>query len=118
MVAAAEKVRLEAFDGFAPAAFGAGAPADAVERSFDDMVAHNRRSAKTHSGIWRDLAVRKRPTEVDAQLGPVVEIGAAHGVATPITARLIELIHDLESGRRDLSLALLDKLESARTTAT
>src|SRR3546814_14238025 len=81
------------------------------------MVAHNRRSAKTHSGIWRDLAVRKRPTEVDAQLGPVVEIGAAPGVATPITARLIELIHDLESGRRDLSLALLAKLEPARTTA-
>ena len=25
------------------------------------LVAHNRRSAKTHSGIWRDLAVRKRP---------------------------------------------------------
>ena len=50
------------------------------------MVAHNRRSAKTHSGIWRDLAIRKRKTEVDAQLGPVVEIGARHGIATPITA--------------------------------
>src|SRR3546814_17601321 len=82
------------------------------------MVAHNRRSAKTHSGIWRDLAVRKRPTEVDAQLGPVVEIVAAHGVATPITARLIELLHDIESGRRYLSFAMLDKLEAARTNAT
>ena len=30
-------------------------------------------SAKTHCGIWRDLAVRKRKTEVEAQLGPVVE---------------------------------------------
>jgi hypothetical protein len=26
-------------------------------------------------GIWRDLAVRNRPTEVDAQLGIVVAIG-------------------------------------------
>ena len=44
-------------------------------RSFDDMVAHNRRSAKSHSGIWRDLAIRKRKTEVDAQILPIVEIG-------------------------------------------
>src|SRR3546814_17879212 len=82
MVAAAEKVRLEAFDGFAPAAFGAGAPADAVERSFDDMVAHNRRSAKTHSGIWRVLAGRKRPTEVNAQLGSLVKNCASTTVHT------------------------------------
>ena len=48
-------------------------PRGAAERSLDELVAHNRRSAKTHSGIWRDLAVRKRPTEVDAQLGIVVD---------------------------------------------
>ena len=45
------------------------------------MVAFNRRSAKTHSGIWRDLAVRKRRTEIDAQIGPIVAIGKAHGAA-------------------------------------
>ena len=45
------------------------------EFSLDALVAHNRRSAKSHSGIWRDLAVRKRPTEVDAQLGIVVTLG-------------------------------------------
>ena len=67
-------------------------------RSLDDLVAHNRRSAKTHSGIWRDLAVRKRPTEVDAQLGIVVTLGARAGVPTPLTARLVELIHEIESG--------------------
>ena len=36
----------------------------------------NRRSAKTHSGIWRDLAVRKRRTEADAQLGPIIRVAA------------------------------------------
>ena len=75
-VAAAEQVRLEPFDGFDPAAFTAGASADALARSFADMVAFNRRSAKSHSGIWRDLAVRKRRTEIDAQIGPIVAIGA------------------------------------------
>jgi 2-dehydropantoate 2-reductase len=32
------------------------------------MEEFNRHTAKTHSGIWRDLAVRKRKTEVDAQI--------------------------------------------------
>ncbi|MGF6228383.1 2-dehydropantoate 2-reductase [Inquilinus ginsengisoli] len=111
-VAAAEGIRPEAFDGFDPSAFRPGAPAEATTRSFDDMVAHNRKSAKSHSGIWRDLAVRRRPTEVDAQLGPIVEIGAQHGMPTPITARLIALVHDIEAGRREMALALLDELET------
>lgn len=111
-VAAAAGIRPEAFDGFDPTAFRPGAPAEATTKSFDDMVAHNRKSAKSHSGIWRDLAVRRRPTEVDAQLGPIVEIGAQHGVPTPITARLIALVHDIEAGRREMALALLDELET------
>ncbi len=115
-VAAAEQIRLEPFDGFDPAAFTAGAPPGALERSFDDMVAHNRRSAKSHSGIWRDLAVRKRRTEVDAQIGPIVEIGGSHGVPTPRCVRLIALIHDIEQGRRAQDWTTLDALAAAQTT--
>jgi 2-dehydropantoate 2-reductase len=110
-VALAEGVRLETFNGFDPKAFLPGASSSETTRSFDDMVTHNRRSVKTHSGIWRDLAIRKRKTEVDAQLGPAVEIGQQHGLALPITARTIALIHDIEAGRRALSLANLDELD-------
>jgi len=74
------------------------------------MVTFNRGSAKTHSGIWRDLAVRKRRTEVDAQLGPIVTLGAESGVATPLVARLIDLIHDIENSQRSQSLDTLDEL--------
>ena len=109
-VAAARGVKPEAFDGFDPGAYLPDAPPDAADRSLDNLVAHNRRSAKTHSGIWRDLAVRKRPTEVDAQLGIVVTLGREAGVATPITARLVELIHDVERGVRPQSLETLDAL--------
>jgi 2-dehydropantoate 2-reductase len=109
-VAAAERVRLEAFNGFDPAAFTAGAAAGAPELSFAEMVAFNRKSAKSHSGIWRDLAVRRRRTEVDPFLGPVVELGARHGIGTRLTARLIELIHDLEAGRRAQGPATLAAL--------
>ena len=109
-VAAARSVRPEAFDGFDPAAYLPTAAAGAAERSLDALVAHNRRSAKSHSGIWRDLAIRKRPTEVDAQLGIVVALGAEAKVATPLTAQLVELIHEIERGARPQSLETLDAL--------
>ncbi|HVJ32568.1 MAG TPA: 2-dehydropantoate 2-reductase [Terriglobia bacterium] len=112
-VAAAEGIRLEAFNGFDPAAFQPDAPISETMRSFDEMVAHNRRSAKSHSGIWRDLAVRKRKTEVDAQIGPVVEIGRLHGIPTPLCAKLIDLIHRTEDAHRQLELAGLDELAQA-----
>src|SRR5262249_14407432 len=46
--AAAGQVRPEGFNGFDPAAFAAGADPAATRRSIDEMVAHNRRSAKSH----------------------------------------------------------------------
>lgn len=112
-VGRARGVMPEGFDGFDPAAYLPSADAGAAERSLDALVAHNRRSAKTHSGIWRDLAVRRRRTEVDAQLGIVARLGVEAGVATPLIARLIELIHEIEAGRRAQSLELLDFLAAA-----
>ena len=116
-VAAARGVRAEAFDGFDPAAYLATAPAGAAERSLDALVAHNRRSAKTHSGIWRDLAVRKRRTEVDAQLGIIVSLGAEAGVPAPLTARLVALIHEIERGERLQSLDALAALAAAASSS-
>jgi len=116
-VATARGVAPEAFDGFDPAAYLPTAPRTAADRSLDDLVAHNRRSAKTHSGIWRDLAVRKRRTEVDAQLGIVVTLGRESNVRTPILARLVELIHDVENGDRAQALETLDALAATRAIA-
>ena len=101
------------FNGYDPAAFRPGAPGAAQDQSFDAMVAHNARSAKTHSGIWRDLAVRKRKTEVDAQLGPIVSFGAAKGVPTPAVAGLIARIHEIENGARPLGRANVAELARA-----
>ena len=109
-VAKANAIRPEAFDGFDPSAFAPGSPAAATERSFDEMVAHNRLSTKSHSGIWRDLAVRKRKTEVDAQLMPIVETGRKLGIDAPLTTRVVAMIHDIEDGKRPLAQANLDEL--------
>ena len=48
-------------DGFDP---------DDLEGSLARLARFNRRSAKSHSGIYRDLTVRRRTTEVRAILGP------------------------------------------------
>ena len=116
-VADARGIKPEAFDGFDPNAFLPSAPDGAAVRSLDQLVAHNRKSAKTHSGIWRDLAIRKRRTEVDAQLGMVVELARQAGVATPLTARLVALIHDVEDGKRTQSLETLDALAAVSEAA-
>ncbi len=109
-MAAAQNIRPEAFNGFDPQAFLPDTPRAVSQRSLDDMVAHNRKSAKTHSGIWRDLAVRKRKTEAEAQLGPIVEAGARASVPTPLTAKVMELIRAIEEGQRAQSTDNLDVL--------
>ena len=97
-MAKARGVTPEAFDGFDPAAYLPASGPGAAERSLDDLVAHNRRSAKTHSGIWRDLAVRRRATEVDAQLGIVATLGQQGGVATPLTMPPIRITGATSAG--------------------
>jgi 2-dehydropantoate 2-reductase len=112
-VAQARGIQPEGFNGFNPAAFMPDGDLAVAYRSLDEMVAFNRLSAKTHSGVWRDLAVRKRRTEVDAIVGAVVAQGQQAGVPTPLTARLVALIHDIEDGARPQSLATLDQLAAA-----
>ena len=108
------EIQPEAFNGFDPQAFMPGMPEAVSQRSIDEMVAFNRKSAKTHSGIWRDLAVRKRRTEVDPQLGAIVEAGQRIGIKTPITERLIELIHEVEDGQREQGWEALGALQQAQ----
>jgi 2-dehydropantoate 2-reductase len=84
-----------------------------IAASCDGMAEHYRHSAKTRSGIWRDLAVRKRKTEVQPLLGPVIEAGRRHGVATPTVARLAAMIAEMEDGQRDFSEGNLLELSRA-----
>ena len=109
-VAAAQGITPEAFDGFNPSAFAPDGDRATAEASLDRLVQFNRGSAKTHSGIWRDLAVRKRRTEAEHQLGPIVTIAEAAGVSTPVLSRLIELIMEIEAGQRIQDHANLEDL--------
>lgn len=102
-VATAEGVAQLGFNGFDPAAFSPTGSSEARARSYEAMVTFNRKSAKARSGVWRDLAVRNRKTEVDGQFQPILMLAAQHRVATPLLARLVDLVHDVEDGRRQRS---------------
>jgi len=118
-VAEAEGVRCEGFDGYEPAAMRFATPRDraGIRKSLAAMSERTGRSLKQKSGIWRDLAVRHRRTEVDHQLGPVVEIAHRHGLPVPLNERLVEIIHDLETGRRQMSPRNMDELRGLCKTA-
>lgn len=113
--AVAEGVNPKPFNGFEPAAFLPGAGQLAAEQSLANLAEFNSKTAKTHTGIYRDLAVRKRKTEVDAQVGAVAEIAATHGIETPLLSRLVTLIHDIEEGRREMSVETFHALTKAET---
>lgn len=121
-VAAARGVKPVGFNGFDPAAFAPGASEAKSRESVAALAEFNRHTAKTHSGIWRDLAVRKRKTEIDPQIGIIARLGREAGVDTPAIRRLVELIHDIEDGRRTLSFdtfqALLDTCSSRSPAAS
>jgi 2-dehydropantoate 2-reductase len=98
-------------DGFDADAFARG-DEKKIAASCDAMAEHYRHSAKTRSGIWRDLAVRKRKTEVGPLLAPVIAAGRKSGVATPTTERLGVMIAEIEERKRDFSPENLAELAS------
>jgi len=84
----------------APMPFDGFDPAD-LPGSLARLADFNRGSAKTHSGVYRDLAIRRRPTEAPAILGPM---------AGPLVHRVGELVAAIERGERGCTRANLDLL--------
>jgi 2-dehydropantoate 2-reductase len=117
-VARAEGVRPRGFGEFRPEAFAPGAPEAQARAVIAWLADYTSRTAKTHSGVHRDLAVRKRRTEVDAQVGIIAERGRTRGVPTPALDRLVEFIHAVEEGRRPLALDTLRELIAACPSAS
>jgi 2-dehydropantoate 2-reductase len=115
-VAAAAGAAVHGFNGYDPVAFGSRGTRDAVDASFDEMIAFNRRSAKTHTGVWRDIAVHHRQTECDAQFGPILTLARRHGVAVPHLERLVAVMHDVESSARPQGWDNITRLQVAETT--
>jgi 2-dehydropantoate 2-reductase len=91
-VLAQAPVKVESFDGFDP---------NDLEGSLGGLAEFNRKSAKKYSGIYRDLVVRQRKTEIDEML---------RDVNGPIFNKVAAIIHDIEQGKRINERANLDEL--------
>ena len=109
-VASARQIVPLGFNGFDPACFAPGAPDAGARASIAALAEFNRHTAKTHSGIYRDLAIRKRKTEVDPQIGVIAELGREAGIPTPAITCLVSLVHDIEDGRRPMSFETFEVL--------
>jgi 2-dehydropantoate 2-reductase len=115
-VALREGVRLRSFHGFEPDLYLPREQRDPsrIRKATNEMLDYMRRHQKPRSGIWRDIAVRRRKTDVDCSIGLVARIGAERGLKLPLTHRLIELVHEVEEGVRPMSFANVEILETLR----
>ena len=117
-IAEKQNTALEGFDPFDPSGFTLDADQAAADSVFEIIYEHRKGSAKKHSGMWRDIAVRKRKTELDTLLLPVLATGKKIGVDMPLNTLLAELLCDLESGQRQQGWENFDLLQSRMTGAT
>ena len=117
--AQAAGVRLERFGPFEPLKLRPTTEAEVAEAHavLDRFAAHQRTLVKVRSGPWRDMAIRKRPTEIDHMVGWVIEEGRRRGVKLPVNELLLRQVHEIESGARARGLANLDELEARRREA-
>jgi len=117
-VANARGVKPVGFKEFDVEAFLPGADRQRSRAAIAALAEYTRHGAKTHSGVWRDLAVRKRKTEIDQLIGIIGSLAREAGIATPAIDRLVALIHDVEDGRCPLSLETFNLLIETCTSAT
>jgi 2-dehydropantoate 2-reductase len=101
-------VRLEELHGFRPDDYRD----EDWRPAIDAMASFYEGQIKVRTGVWRDLAVRRRPTEVDCQIGVLVEKGVSEGLDMPFNRRLVGLIHEVERGA-PMGWELLDRLAGA-----
>jgi 2-dehydropantoate 2-reductase len=106
-VARARQVRLEPGDDLDPNGLLPGSSEATMFREVERFAEH---AMNVYSGVWRDIAVRKRRTEGDTLIGPVVEEGERLGVAMPLNKAMKQLLSDVEDGQRPQSWENLDEL--------
>lgn len=95
-VALAIGITLEDFDAFVAAAYVPGASPEFTDATTDNVVAWLKTQPKTRSGVWRDIAVRRRKTEVVAHFEPVIAHADRLGIRVPMLRELLRLIDLIE----------------------
>jgi len=110
-VADALGVAVEPVDGFDPRSLRGGQSESAAARAtWDAHRAYWRRGVAARTGIWRDLAIRRRRTEAGPILGALVAAAERAGRPVPRVRAMLDLYAALETGARPRDRANLDAL--------
>ncbi len=111
LVARTQVDRVEPIGEFEPEKFAPGEDMEArADQTLSALADSWRSSIKQHMGIWRDLKVKKRKTEVDMQVAQIVATGQEHGVPTPVNAAVLETVHEIEDGTRGMEWTNLEEI--------
>ncbi|MEU5695873.1 2-dehydropantoate 2-reductase [Actinosynnema sp. NPDC020468] len=125
-VAEAAGVHCEVVDGFDPTLFAtttsttANGPATAagtdaaVEAAWQAQITYWVSHQQTRTGVWRDLAIHHRPTEVDHILGPVLDLADRHDIPVPHVRAVVDAVHRAEEDPTTMGVAVLDDLAATR----
>jgi 2-dehydropantoate 2-reductase len=106
-VAHARHVRMEPGDDLDPNGLLPGSSEATMLREVDRFAKH---AMNVYSGVWRDIKVRKRRTEGDTLIGPLIEEGARQSVAMPLNCAMKQLLSEVEDGVRPQAWENLDEL--------
>jgi 2-dehydropantoate 2-reductase len=116
-VANARGVRLESFDNFDPNTLTFGMDPSTVHSVWEGERAFWRTLEVRRTGIWRDLAIRKRKTEAEGQLGVLIREADELGVPVPRNRAVYRLIQEIERGERGFDWRNLDEVGAAVESA-
>ncbi|NJC55064.1 2-dehydropantoate 2-reductase [Brevibacterium marinum] len=105
-------LQLESFDAFIPDDYRVESSDSTINAAFDSLSDWLAGQTKTRSGIWRDINVRKRPTEVTAHYQPVFAVADDQGIRTPKLHTMVELIGELERNESSMGASLMWRIEA------
>lgn len=105
-------LQLESFDAFVPDDYRVESPDRTINAAFDSLSDWLAGQTKTRSGIWRDINVRNRPTEVTSHYQPVFTAADDQGIRTPKLHAMVELIGELERNESSMGASLMRRIEA------
>jgi 2-dehydropantoate 2-reductase len=106
-VAQARGVRLEMGADMRPSKLLPGTDEATMLSEIDRYAEH---FTDVYSGVWRDIAVRRRRTEAETLIGPVIDEGTRLGLPMPLNRAMKQLLAEVEDGKRPQAWENLDEL--------
>ena len=125
-IAIANGIVLEPFDFFDPKNYQPKTAAD-TQKLIDNIntaihLLRKDQNESTHtyvkkgSGIWWDIVYRKRASETGPHKSKLIEYGKRVGADTRLTQKLMDMILEIEAGKRPLGFENYDELEAYTAT--